>query len=192
MLNSELFQIISEHLAEYDGKILMCKGQYCAGKAKCFGIFYFDSKDRPVIKVATGNKTKDQCAGFLVHEYCHFLQWESNCKLWQQFTDQDFNFYDIISSPKDNKEKIKLLLNIEHDCEKRSVKFLKKNNIADIRAYSKLANIILYKYAYLYLYDKWPTTSIKPKSKILNNAPDKLLAHYEDYLNIPKEILELL
>jgi hypothetical protein len=189
MLNSDLYKIVSKHIVEHDGKVVLCKGEYCSGYSKCYGVFYFDSKDRPIIKVATGKKTRKESLGILVHEYSHFLQWSTNCKLWQEFENAEFNFQDVISNPQKNKKNILLLLKLELDCEKRSVRLIKKNNLLDDRYYCKVANSILYKYAYLYLHNKWPTNSMVGDAEILNSAPEKLLARYEDYFNIPEDII---
>jgi len=189
ILNSEIFSIIKKDLSEHDGKIIFCKGEYCGGNSKCYGIFYFDSEDRPILKIAKGNKTKEEWFGIVIHEYCHFLQWRDNSKNWKEYDKNEFQFDTILCNPKKNRDKILILLKLEADCERRSVKIIRNNTLIDAENYARMANAVLYKYAYLYKYYKWPQTNIK-LPELYNLCPDKIIKSYKDYRNIPTEIVK--
>jgi len=183
---SNLFGIIKKDLLEYNGKIIFCKGNYCGGDSQCQGIFYFNSKDEPVIKVAKGNVTTEESFGVLIHEYSHFLQWRDESRIWSEFDDHQFTFDDVILNPKKNKKNILLLIKLEADCERRSMKIIRKNSVIDEKQYAQIANAVLYKYAYLYHYNKWPSS---PKlKKTYEMCPDRILKSYKDYLNIPEDV----
>lgn len=187
----DIIKIIRNDLKNDDGKVFFLKGEYCGGNSKCHGIFYFNNKDKPVIKVAKGNKTREQWLGILIHEYCHFLQWKYNVKAWKEFDRGSFSFDDVILQPKKNKRNIMLLLKLELDCEKRAVKLIKSNNL-DINAqnYIQTANYILYKYAYLYKYYKWPTKHLII-NEIIDIFPENFLMNARKYIDLPKEVLDL-
>ena len=189
LINSDIYKTIESDLSENDGKIFLQKGKYCAGVSKCDGIFYFNNEGDPVIKVATGDKTEKEWFGVLIHEYCHFLQWTTNSKIWQKFENQNFAFDDIISKPKKFKEEILILLSLEKDCERRAIKIIKENNLFCHKEYAQYANAILYKYAYLYKNNIWPTPRTRYKT-IANECPNVLLKSHLNYLEIPDSIIQ--
>lgn len=189
LFRSSLFSIIKNDLREYDGRIIFCKGEYCGGESKCQGLFYLDSKQCPVIKVARGKASREEAFGVLIHEYCHFLQWRDGSSIWSEFNNKEFTFDDIILEPKKNKKNILLLIKLEADCERRSMKIIRQNNIIDEKEYARTANAVLYKYAYLYRYGTWPK-GIKLR-EVYELCPDKLLKSYKDYLNIPQDVKAL-
>jgi len=142
-----------------------------------------------MIKVARGKTSQQEAFGVLIHEYSHFLQWRDQSKIWNEFDDNDFSFDNVILKPKKNKDKILLLIKLEADCERRSIRIIRKNNIIDDKLYAQMANAILYKYAYLYHYSTWPKGAKLKDTYTL--CPDKILKSYKDYLNIPKDVKAL-
>lgn len=189
LVNSEVFSIIQEDLESLDGKIIFVKGNYCGGKSKCSGLFYMDANDNPVIKVAKGKLSEDKWFGILLHEYCHFLQWRDDVKTWSQFCDNDVTYSQIILKPTKYKKELLLLMALELDCEKRAYNIIKNNKLFDYEEYARNANAILYKYAFLYNFNKWPEDN-KKYTKVSKFCANKLLKTSKDYLNIPKEIIE--
>jgi hypothetical protein len=187
LIKSDLYKTIQDDLSENDGKIFIQKGKYCAGHNKCEGIFYFNSKEQPIIKVATGGKTEEEWFGILIHEYCHFLQWYENSKIWEEFDRQDFTFENAISNPKKFKKEILVLLKLELDCEKRAIKIIKNNKLFCTKEYTKFANAILYKYGYLYVNNIWPNSGEKYKA-IAGHCPNVLLKSHLNYIEIPNSI----
>ena len=65
---SKLYGIIKKDLKAYDGKILLYKGEYCGGNDRCYGMFEFNFKENPVIKVAIGNKSNERWFGVLIDQ----------------------------------------------------------------------------------------------------------------------------
>jgi hypothetical protein len=143
LLKSELFKAIQKDLLKMDGRIVFNKGQFCAGKNRCHGIFYFNSKQKPVLRVAIGKKTEEEWFGVLIHEYCHFLQWKDNCRVWKAFNKADFSFSSIIDDPKKYEKEILILIRLELDCEKRSYNLINKTKIIDHKNYAMIANGVL-------------------------------------------------
>lgn len=184
-----VFNIIKDDVEEMGGKIIFTKGAYCGGKNKCSGIFYTDSKDNPVIKVAQGKLKEHEWFGVLLHEYSHFLQWRDYNKYWEDFCNYDVNLVDILKTPKKYKKALISLMELELDCEKKAYNIIKNNKLLDHKEYATAANSILYKYAFLYKYGKWPDDN-KKYQKIQYTCPNKLLKSYKEYLKIPKEVVE--
>lgn len=186
---SELLKEIKKDLKDFDGKVNIYKGKYCGGDSKCSGLFYLDNNENPILKIAKGSNP-DQWVGILIHEYCHFLQWRDNVKVWRVFSEGSASFDDLMLNPKKYKKEIIDLISLELDCEKKTVKIIKANNYFDVDLYIKNANAILLKYVYLYYKNKWPNNLSKFK-KVQNKCPNKLLKSALDYLEIDKEILSI-
>ena len=68
LINSDVYSIIKEDLEDLHGKLIFVKGRYCGCKDKCSGVFYFDSQDNPIIKVAKGGLKDEEWFGVLIHE----------------------------------------------------------------------------------------------------------------------------
>ena len=189
LINSEVFSIVKEDIGALDGKIIFVKGRYCGGKSKCSGLFYLDANDNPILKVAQGGFKEEEWFGILLHEYCHFIQWRDDSKIWNNFCDYDITYSDIILKPEKYKKQLSSLMELEINCEKCAVNIIKNNNLFDINEYVQSANAILYKYAFLYNYNKWPDDNRKYK-KVQEFCPKKILKSYKEYLKIPKQIIE--
>jgi hypothetical protein len=188
LMNSKVFDIIKEDIESLDGKIILLKGRYCGGKSKCSGLFYMDAYDNPVIKVAKGSIPEEEWFGVLIHEYCHFLQWREDSRLWNNFCDYDITYSQIILKPEKYKKELIALMQLEIDCERSTFNIIKNNKLFDYKAYAKTANAILYKYAMLFNYNKWPEDNRKYQ-KVQDFCPQKILKSYNEYLKIPEEIV---
>jgi len=189
LINSDVYSIIKEDLEDLDGKLIFVKGRYCGGKSKCSGLFYLDSKDNPVIKVAKGGLDEEEWFGVLLHEYCHFIQWRDNSKYWESFCNYDVTYSQILLKPEKYKLALTVLMDLEINCERLAVKIIKNNNLFDHKTYAQSANAILYKYAFLYNFNKWPEDS-RTYKKVQDLAPNRILKSYKEYLDIPKKIIE--
>jgi hypothetical protein len=76
---------------------------------------------------------------------------------------------------------IKRCIIVEHDCEQRSIDFIKENNInIDVKQYARKANAYLYFYRYMEERKAWYDIDNKPYS----NA--NLLAQMPDYMDLNK------
>ena len=188
LMNSKVFDIIKEDIESLDGKIILLKGRYCGGKSKCSGLFYMDTNDNPIIKVAKGSISEEEWFGVLIHEYCHFLQWRDDSRLWNNFCDYDIAYSQIILKPEKYKKELIALMQLEIDCERSAFNIIKNNKLFDHKAYAKTANAILYKYAMLFNYNKWPEDNRKYQ-KVQDFCPQKILKSYSEYLKIPEKIV---
>lgn len=188
LINSRVFDIIKEDIASFGGRIILLKGDYCGGRSKCSGLFYMDSKDNPIIKVAKGSLPEDEWFGVLVHEYCHFIQWRDDTPLWNKFCDYDITYSQIILKPEKYKKELAALMELEIDCEKGSTNIIKNNKLFDHKKYAQSANAIIYKYAFLYNYGKWPDNNRKYQ-KVQESCPTRILKSYKAYLDIPEKII---
>jgi hypothetical protein len=189
LINSKVFGIIKEDIESLDGRIILLKGNYCGGKSKCSGLFYMNSNDNPIIKVAKGNLEEDEWFGVLVHEYCHFIQWRDDTKIWNRFCDYDITYSQIILKPEKYKKELAALMELEIDCEKCATSIIKNNKLFDHKNYAQTANAILYKYAMLYKYGKWPNDNRKYQ-KVQEFCPTKILKSYKEYLEIPEKVIK--
>lgn len=187
LIKSQVFDIIEEDIQNLNGKIIFVKGRYCGGKSKCSGLFYMDANDNPVLKIAKGGLKEEEWFGVLLHEYCHFIQWRDDSKIWNKFCDYDVTYSEIILKPEKHKKELMALMELEINCEKCAVSIIKNNKLFDYKDYTQGANAILYKYAFLYKYNKWPEDNRKYK-KVQSNCPAKILKSYKEYLEIPEEI----
>jgi hypothetical protein len=188
LINSRVFDIIKEDIESLDGRIILLKGNYCGGKNKCSGLFYMDFKDNPIIKVAKGNLEEDEWFGVLIHEYCHFIQWRDDSDLWNRFCDYDVTYSQVISKPNKHKKALEALMELEINCEKCAMAIIKNNKLFNHKTYTQGANAIIYKYAMLYKYGKWPEDNKKYK-KVQEFCPTKILKSHKEYLNIPEKVL---
>ena len=187
LIKSQVFDIIEEDIQNLNGKIIFVKGRYCGGKSKCSGLFYMDAKDNPILKIAKGGLKEEEWFGVLLHEYCHFIQWRDDSKIWNKFCDYDVTYSEIILKPEKHKKELMALMELEINCEKCAVSIIKNNKLFDYKDYAQGANAILYKYAFLYKYNKWPEDNRKYK-KVQEHCSTKILKSYKEYLDIPENI----
>lgn len=183
-------KLVKQDLADYDGKVILCKGEFVGGKSQCCGIFYFNAKSEPIIKVAMGKNSRDEWFGVLVHEYAHFLQWKFASKIWDKFQGGDFSFDTLILDPIKNRRKILTMIELEMDCERKAISLIKRFKLCNsVRLYAQQANAVLYKYAYLYKYARWPVANSRSVAQNLSVA---ILPTAKDYLSIPVELKDFL
>jgi hypothetical protein len=182
--------MVKDEIEHDNGKVIFNKSKYCGGDSQCNGIFYVNNNEDPVIKVAKGNLCTEEWVGILVHEYCHYCQWRDDCKIWNQFSSHDVNFETIFSNPKKHREPLIDLMHLELDCERRALKLIKANKLLDVDKYCKTANAVLFKYAFLFRGNDWPTSS-KKYDLVYNASPTKLLQNVERYLYAFPEIISL-
>jgi hypothetical protein len=127
----------------------------------------------------------------LIHEYCHFLQWKYDRKLWNKSQLTYDILFDWINYPilayssmmKDNPvtdeeldQSLHDILELEHDCEKRVIKLVKNCPIEDfdIDKYIRAAN------AYLWSYHLNRELRIRPKNPIYS---ERVLEHMPNTFN---------
>jgi hypothetical protein len=138
----------------------------------------------------------------LIHEYCHFLQWKTDRKLWDKSTET----YDILFDWISNKDSVFSdeqldrslhdILEIEHDCEKRVLKIIKNCPIEEFDAdkYMRAVN------AYLWSYHLNRELRLRPKrpiysERVLDHMPNVFnsdLSFYLDRSNLTDSIRQAL
>jgi hypothetical protein len=114
--------------------------------------------------------------GVLAHEYAHFIQSSNKTKFWTNFQkniNKLNNTDDILTakdsskgenfSKKDREKIISSVIDMELECEKMALEFVKKFDLPiNKEEYVILSNVIFYKYLYWAEYEIWP--SFKPSS----------------------------
>ncbi len=149
--------MIMEEVVASGIKFEITKGRYVSCGSLCSGYFEVDEKNEGILKVAGGRKG---WFSVLVHEYCHFTQWRDNCKPWRDLKNSS-DFEDWCSGKQDFPEKVidrhfKAVRNMELDCERRSIRLIKKYDLPiDIKSYVKAANAYIYFHAYIRKYRTW-------------------------------------
>lgn len=112
------------------------------------GLFYWDKLPRIVL--FKSGKSKRVLFRTLVHEYCHFIQWQEG---YLQKIDKIFgwqNYYFNLDDGKKMSRSKQLrsligVLTLEHDCETRTLNLIKKNSWpVNISKYIRGANSYFY------------------------------------------------
>jgi hypothetical protein len=144
----------------------------------------------------------------LAHEYCHLIQSLKNKTLWSNFQESaslineevDFIFSSKKIGAKNRKKVANSIIRLELDCEKKTIKLLRKLKAPiDYDYYIFYSNIVLYKYLYWARFNKWISTKHSKKEfdnlflKFKNNNLNKFksLKEYKSVRSIPFEILKL-
>lgn len=74
----------------------------------CFGFFTPpNDKFKGILKVATGEKTREEWVLTLAHEYAHMLQWFNQDKIYEEFRNNDDAYFDL--EIQTEKEALKIL-----------------------------------------------------------------------------------
>ena len=147
----------------------------------------------------------------LLHEYCHFLQWKTDRKLWDKSQLTYDVLFDWINYPvfvyspiiKDCKtseqeldQSLHDILELEHDCEKRVLKLVKNCPIEDFDTdkYIRAANAYLWSYHINRELRKRPKNPIYSE-RVLEHMPNVFnpeLSFYLDRHNLTDSIRQAL
>lgn len=155
---------------------------------------YFDDESR-ILAVATGpNCSSSSVLEVLVHEYCHFEQWRKKVKVWknsQLISVEKFKYFfdKNVKWSRSIQKYLDITIDLELDCEKRSIKLIKKLNLPiDVEVYAKKANSYLYFYSFLKERRNWYPLGKAPYKvkKIYDILPSDLKSGYK---RIPKNLL---
>ncbi len=147
----------------------------------------------------------------LIHEYCHFLQWKTDRKLWDRSMETYDILFDWINHPllainpfvkdynvtsQELDQSLHDILEIEHDCEKRVLKIVKNCPIEDFDTdkYIRAIN------AYLWSYHLNRELRLRPKhpiysERVLKYMPNNFntdLSFYLDKNNLTDSIRQAL
>lgn len=132
----------------------------------------------------------DMAFEIFIHEYCHFLQWKTDRKFWDDSTEFYDTLFDWISQPdsvvseQDLQKSLETILSIEHDCEKRVLKLVSHNPIEnfDVDKYKKAVNAYLWSYHLNRELRKRPARPIY-SDRVLQGMPSIFYTNLEHYLD---------
>ena len=166
-----------------------------AGNTLCCG-YFLDSDNEKTIVVARGDRPLHEWLGFLVHEYCHMMQWiERSPAYTNTFLKggEDATYkLSLLENGEANYNKrlrrvyTKKTIACELDCERRAVKAIKKFGLPiNVEAYKRSAAITLYKYWVLCNTGKWIGDSFERKRSLINKVKPSLKGRFNC---VPKEI----
>lgn len=142
--SNQFVKFVRNHLKQYGGKLIIGRGE----NVNCNGIMcpgFFDDKSL-IIKIG-GNDPS--FLSTLVHEYCHFLQYLNNIKVYQKSDKASVIVENWLLGKDYDAQILKraffLVRAMERDCEKRAVKIIKQFNLPiNIKIYAKQANCYIY------------------------------------------------
>lgn len=129
----------------------------------------------------------------LVHESCHMDQHLENCKVWQECTIKDHDACNILDmwlsgvvdlNATQLEDTINRVLNMELDCERRSVEKIKKYKLPiDTTEYTQKANAYVYFYRAMMKTRKWTTKERSPYSAehVWSQMPKKFYSDQTEY-----------
>lgn len=151
---------------------------------------YFDHISK-TLKVST-KRSLDSFIGLFVHESCHMDQFIEDPISWKYITDQYQIYYNYIDGEQKYnndilQEAVVTVLENELDCEKRSIRKIKKYELPiDIKEYKQKANCYIYSLYYYFTIRKWyDDFQNDDKWKI---AP---INFRKDYTKIPKNLFKI-
>lgn len=192
-MKTEITKLISDVSRKcIDNKInfrLEYTEQVYANDIPCSG--FFDEKS---LVVATKKKNLQDWLDILIHESCHLDQFIEKSKVWCSDELSLFVVEKWIQNKKINlKKAVEAFHNtilLELDCEKRTIKKIKKYKIKfNTDLYTQKANAYLYGYGVSFKKKIWPSRPYERPS-VINKMPKRFLKT-EEYFNIPDHILSL-
>jgi len=157
------------------GKSVNCGNGRCAG--------YFDDSQR--ILAVSINRSIESVIGLTVHEATHaFVQWANPKSIWYKgrIRHGHTRFFNFLAGHKIYKkdEAIQSALALELDCERTSIREIKRRwtKYIDVETYQRQSSAYLYSYLYMGETGKWPVVSCCIR-KIAKHAPDSLQKSYK-------------
>jgi hypothetical protein len=166
-----------------------------AGNTLCCG-YFLESSNKKTIVVARGERPISEWLGFLVHEYCHMMQWIERSPAYTNtfLKDGEDATYklSLLENGEANYNKrlrrvyTKKTIACELDCERRAVRAIKKFGLPiNVEMYKRSAAITLYKYWVLCNTGKWIGDSFERKRSLINKVKPSLKGRFNC---VPKEI----
>jgi hypothetical protein len=188
----QFVRFVRKHLAQYNMKLIIGRGKRinCNG-CRCEG--YFD-ESKGIIKVAGQDQYFLQT---LLHEYCHFLQYLKQLKVYKQSDKAGIIVENWFLGKDYNKKTLKnaffRVRAMERDCEKRAVKLIDHFNLdIDKKLYAKRANCYIYSHFIMEKKRKYGTYKKSPyfSKNVLKIMPSNMavLSHR----SIPPKIYSML
>lgn len=156
---------------------------------------YFDEKPLTLAVAVRGSYKK--WLPVFVHESCHMDQWLEQAPVWTRRVNRfkPLNLFDKWLTGKIDLDKsikndmIDCILNIELDCEKRSVEKIIKNKLPiKLETYIKKSNAYVWSYRIIQRTRSWEHSSVYEHPDILKTMPTEFI---DDYSKLPIEIKEV-
>lgn len=182
----KFIKYVFNKLVKHDVEIIISTKNYViypSDNLKCNGYYYTDeNNDSRMFAFATGRPLNKWFPVF-IHEFCHFEQWRTSAKVWDELEDED-ELWDWVSrkielSKRESNSMINHARNLEYDCELRTVAMIKKFNLpVDVEKYSQMSAAYILFYDYLKKYRTWYKIGKEPyrNKKLISIMPKKLPA----------------
>jgi hypothetical protein len=148
---------------------------------------YFDDVGKALV-VACGKPFKDWIE-ILVHEYSHMEQWltDDRWEYWGECCQKMWEWIDgdLMMNTTQLVSVIDGMIELERDCELRSLENIKKFNLKINKSmYGRKANLYLYSYRLMPILKKFPS-GIYDNKQIVKMCPSKIK---KNYLSVPDDI----
>lgn len=191
----EFLKAIRKEVREVGGDCYFPKKRfvrYFVGRILCNG--YWDDDQKRLV-VAFGQPQR-QWLPLLAHEYAHFMQWKDQCEVWLRYYEDPREYlFEWLEGQNVNMGIIEkdayLSRELELDCERRTVKIIKKFNLPiDIKKYAQRASAYIYFYHFVLKHRKWYSIGNEPynNNKICREMPTHLR---RSYTKCPKELMKM-
>ena len=146
------------------------------------------------------DKPRQKWLPILLHEYCHFKQWQTQCRAWKRtyFNGEDIS--DAIFLWVKHKKRYKFAdlkryaaatRDVEADCEKRAHRLIKKFSLPlNAETYAQQANSYIYFYNHAVLRRKWWRRGHPPyeHKEVWGEFPTIFMKRYSQ---LPQKYIEL-
>lgn len=151
------------------------------GGGRCGGYFCESTKqlaiaiDRPIFMML----------GTLIHEESHFDQWKDLDSIWykpqmESSANRFFNWLNGSIENKNPEKDAKKIIELEADCERRTIKKIKKrwSELISVEQYIKSANAYMFSYLWMARSRKW-IGDFTSKEKYIKQFPSKMKKKYD-------------
>jgi hypothetical protein len=160
------------------------------GGGRCGGYFCESTKQ---LVIAIGRPIPIML-GTLIHEESHFDQWKDLDSIWykpqmESSANRFFNWLSGASENKNPEKDAKKIIELEADCERRTIKKIKKrwSELISTEDYVRSANAYMFSYLWMARSRKW-IGDFASKQKYVNQFPSKMKKKYE---KLPLKFLSL-
>lgn len=174
MNKKEFISYVHTKLDEFGVKFVIQEGKLLEGNYSG----WFDSYSKELY-LAGGFRDS---FSILVHEYCHFLQWQKKPKFWAKYSPGHWRFFSWLDSQKPVSCKVlknkKDAMTIEYDCDRMALKLIKTLKLEiDEEDYAKKSNAYILSYHLIGTYRRWPNLRVYEDRRISNYFPSKQIPY---------------
>lgn len=178
----KFFEWSVDYLGKHDKKLIVSNTKYIKSDGiKCSG--WCDGEE---IVIARKMPKFEET---YVHEFSHMNQavensryWFEDNKFWEQLEKQTLQIRSW--------DEVLKVIALERDCERRAMKHSRDWDLFDDESYAQAANTYLYFYHFVFLKQKWVTSTTIYHPFIVNAMPKKLLP-LSEFKSINMELMNL-